>query len=53
MEVVSLHAFFIRINSIRIVRINKNIDAQHSDDILRIMSVRIFRLVSKICAKNI
>ena len=35
------------------VRMNKNIEAQHSDDILRIMSVRIFRLVSKICAKNI
>ena len=35
------------------VRINKNIEAQHSDDILRIMSVRIFRLVTKICVKNI
>ena len=35
------------------VRMNKNIEAQHSDDILRIMSVRIFRLVSKICVKNI
>ena len=32
---------------------NKNIEAQHSDDILRIMSVRIFRLVSKIYVKNI
>ena len=35
------------------VRMNKNIEAQHSDDILRIMSVRIFMLVSKICVKNI
>ena len=35
------------------VRINKNIEAQHSDVILRIISVRIFRLVSKICVKNI
>ena len=35
------------------VRIHKNIEAQHSDDILRIMSVRIFRLVTKICVKNI
>ena len=35
------------------VRINKNIEAQHSDDILRIKSLRMFRQVSKICVKNI
>ena len=31
----------------------KYIEAQHSDDILRIMSVRTFWLVSKIWVKNI